>query len=228
MHRVAESPLLLYFLREGLMKKHDFRDKKVLITGAAGGIGSALSEEFAKRGAQLALCGLPAEKKKLTEMAARFKKEYGTTTWLFPLDLAAKGGPDKLHSAVKKKVGDVYAVVNNAGAVAYGRVWELPWGPQEKTLTVNLAVPLRMMYLFIPDMVKRGSGVIFNTASVQAFQPTPYHTVYCATKAGLQMLSEGIRAELIGTGVSGLHPQSPLHRHGHAQDQGVSEADPFL
>ena len=184
------------------MKRHDFRDKKVLITGAAGGIGSALSEEFAKRGAHLALSGLPAEKKKLDEMAARFKKEYGTKTWLFTVDLAAKNGPDKLYTAVKKKAADVYAVVNNAGAVAYGNFWELPWGPQEKTLTVNLAVPLRLMYLFIPDMVKRGRGVVFNTASVQSFQPIPYHTVYCATKAGLQMLSQGIRAELRGTGVS--------------------------
>jgi hypothetical protein len=58
------------------------------------------------------------------------------------------------------------------------------------------------MHLFIPDMVKKGEGVVFNTASVQSFQPTPFHSVYCATKAGIQMLSQGIRAELRGTGVS--------------------------
>jgi short-subunit dehydrogenase len=184
------------------MKKHDFRNKVVVITGAAGGIGSALAEEFAKRGAVLGLAGVPAEKKKLAEMAARFKKEYGVPCSIFTVDLSAKNGPDKLFSAVTKKFDDVYALVNNAGAVAYGNFWELPWGPQEETLTVNLAVPLRLMYLFIPGMVKRGRGVVFNTASVQSFQPIPYHTVYCATKAGLQMLSQGIRAELRGTGVS--------------------------
>ena len=184
------------------MKRHDFRDKKVLITGAAGGIGRELSAQFAKRGAQLLLAGLPAEKKALTDMAARLTKEYGVKVHLFTVDLSLRSGPEKLYAMVKKAVGDIYALVNNAGAVAYGSVWELPWEPQEKTVTVNLLVPLRLMHLFIPDMVKKGEGVVFNTASVQAFQPTPYHSVYCATKAGMQMLSEGIRAELRGTGVS--------------------------
>ncbi len=184
------------------MKRHDFRDKKVLITGAAGGIGRELSAQFAKRGARLLLAGLPAERKSLTELAARLTKEYGVQAHLFTVDLSLRGGPEKLYASVKKAVGDIYALVNNAGAVAYGSVWEVPWEPQEKTVTVNLLVPLRLMHLFIPDMVKKGEGVVFNTASVQAFQPTPYHSVYCATKAGIQMLSEGIRAELTGTGVS--------------------------
>jgi uncharacterized protein len=184
------------------MKKHDFKDKKVLITGAAGGIGSQLSIQFAKRGAQLLLAGLPAEKKALTELGGRLTKDYGVPVRLFTVDLSSRGGPEELYTSVKKAVGTIYALVNNAGAVAYGKVWELPWEPQEKTLVVNLLVPLRLMHLFLPDMVKKGEGVIFNTASVQSFQPTPFHTVYCATKSGIQMLSEGIRAELRGTGVS--------------------------
>lgn len=184
------------------MKKHDFRDKKVLITGAAGGIGREISVQFAKRGARLLLAGLPAEEKALTELGKRLTKDYDVKVHLFTVDLSSKNGPEQLYASVKKAVGDIYALVNNAGTVAYGKVWELPWEPQERTLTVNLLVPLRLMHLFIPDMIKRGEGVVFNTSSVQAFQPTPYHSVYCATKAGLQMLSEGIRAELRGTGVS--------------------------
>jgi short-subunit dehydrogenase len=184
------------------MKKHDFRDKKVLITGAAGGIGREISAQFAKRGAQLLLAGLPAEKKALTELAGRLTKDYDVQVRLFTVDLSSKNGPEKLYAAVKKAAGTIYALVNNAGTVAYGKVWELPWEPQEKTVMVNLLVPLRLMHLFIPDMVKKREGVVFNTASVQSFQPTPFHSVYCATKAGLQMLSEGIRAELTGTGVS--------------------------
>ncbi|MBN2223672.1 MAG: SDR family NAD(P)-dependent oxidoreductase [Deltaproteobacteria bacterium] len=184
------------------MKKHDFRDKNVLITGAAGGIGREISAQFAKRGARLLLAGLPSEKEALTELAAQLVKDYGVEARLFTVDLSSKNGPEKLHESVKKAVRDIYALVNNAGTVAYGKVWELPWESQEKTVLVNLMVPLRLMHLFVPDMVKKGEGVVFNTASVQAFQPTPFHSVYCATKAGLQMLSEGIRAELRGTGVS--------------------------
>ncbi len=58
------------------------------------------------------------------------------------------------------------------------------------------------MYLFLPDMVKGGDGVIFNVSSVAGFQPNPFQVVYGTTKAGLQSLSQGIRAELKGTGVT--------------------------
>jgi short-subunit dehydrogenase len=187
---------------EAIMKKHDFRGKKVLITGAAGGIGSELSKQFAKRGAELLLAGLPGEKKALTEMGTRLATDHGIATHLFAVDLSSKDGPEKLYAAVKKEVGDIYALVNNAGTATYGKTWELAWEPQETAVLVNFMVPLRLMHLFLPDMVKKGEGVVFNTASVQSFQPTPFHTVYCATKAAIQMLSEGIRAELHGTGVS--------------------------
>jgi short-subunit dehydrogenase len=202
------------------MKKHDFKDKKVLITGAAGGIGRELSAQFAKRGAQLLLAGHPAEKKALAELAKRLTKDYGVQVRLFTVDLSAKNGPEKLHMSVKKAAGDIYALVNNAGTVAYGKVWELPWEPQEKTVTVNLMVPLRLMHLFIPDMVKKGQGVVFNTASVQSFQPTPFHSAYCATKAAIQMLSQGIRAELRGTGVTVCTLNPPYTNTGMLKTKG--------
>ena len=61
---------------------------------------------------------------------------------------------------------------------------------------------MRLMHLFIPDMVERNEGVVFVTSSVGAFQPTVFHTVYGATKAAIQSLAQGIRMELTGTNVS--------------------------
>jgi len=184
------------------MKKHDFKNKKVLITGASMGIGRALAFEFAKRGAHLALCALPRDNKLLESLAGELKKSYGIKTWIFPIDLTEKDGPDHLHRDVKKEVGDIYALVNNAGTIAYGKFWEIPLENQEQIYRINFLVPLKLMRLFIGDMVKKKEGVVFNTSSVSGLQPTPFHSVYGATKAGLQSLSEGVRIELRGTGVS--------------------------
>ena len=73
-------------------------------------------------------------------------------------------------------------------------------------------VPARLMHLFIPDMIRQGHGLIINTSSVSALQPTPFQTVYGATKAGLQSLSQAVRAELMGTGVSVITFNPPYTR----------------
>ncbi len=184
------------------MKKYDFNGKTVLITGASKGIGKALAIEFAKRGANLALSALPKEADLLSGLGKELGESYGIKTWLFPVDLSEPSGLDELYEAVTREVGDIYALVNNAGIAAYGRVWESSWEPQLRTVQVNLVAPMRLMYLFLKDMVKKGEGVVFNTSSVAGLQPTPFHTVYGATKAALQSLSQGIRVELKGTGVT--------------------------
>ncbi len=184
------------------MKKHTFSDKKVLITGASTGIGRALAIEFARRGALLALNALPKEERLLTELAGGLKQDYGAQTMLFPIDLLNPGAPDALYAAVKKKFGVPYVLVNNAGTVTYGRVWETAADDQMRIYRLNLEVPFRLMRLIVPDMVAEKRGVVLNVSSVAAFQPTPFHAVYGSAKAGLQMLSEAMRAELRGTGVS--------------------------
>jgi len=184
------------------MKKINFKDKKVLITGASTGIGKALSVEFARRGALLALGCLPEEKELLANHAGELETAYHIKTWTFPLDLLAEQAPGELYNQVKANVGEIFALVNNAGAMAYGKFWEIPWERQLKAFQLNFYVPLRLMYLFLADMVKRGEGVIFNISSVSALQPTPFQSVYSASKYGLQALSESVRGELKGTGVT--------------------------
>ena len=184
------------------MEKVNFYGKKVLITGASTGIGKALSHEFAKKGAHLVLGCIPEEEKLLSEWAKELESRYSIKTWVFPIDLTEENGPERLFQEVTEKVGDIYALVNNAGTVAYGKFWEIPLGPQAKTIQLNFIVPTKLMHLFLPGMVKRGDGVIYNTSSVSALQPTPFHTVYGATKAAIQSLSQGVRTELRGTGVT--------------------------
>jgi len=184
------------------VKRIRFKGKTVLITGASSGIGKALSLEFAKRGANLALGSIPDEKDILSQWADELASKYQITTWTFPIDLLEEDGPERLHQEVSDTVGTPYAFVNNAGTVAYGKFWEKPWERQFMTFQLNLYVPMRLMHLFLPDMVKKGEGTIYNTCSVSGLQPTPFQSIYGATKAGLESLSRGVRAELTGTGVT--------------------------
>ncbi len=184
------------------MKKITFQGKTVLITGAGGGIGRALAKEFALRRANLALHSLPAETGPLREFALELEETYGIRTWIFPIDLLDENGPETLYTEVTTSAGDIYALVNNAGSVVYGRFWEESWESQSDMFRLNLYVPMRLMHPFLPDMIRHGEGVIFNTSSVSAFQPTPFQSVYGATKAGLLSLSRGVRAELKKTGVT--------------------------
>ena len=184
------------------MGRINFKGKKVLITGASTGIGKALAHEFAARGAHLALGALPSEHDLLALVARDIEEKFNVKTWCFSIDLTAPDGPERLHQEVKEKAGTIDVLVNNAGIAAYGRFWEQSWEPLEKSIQLNFYVPTRLMYLFLPDMIERKEGIVYNTSSVSALQPTPFQTVYGATKAGLQSLSPGIRAELKGTGVT--------------------------
>jgi short-subunit dehydrogenase len=188
--------------KEETVKRIRFSGKTVLITGASTGIGKALSREFAKRGANLALGSIPDEKDILSQWAEELSSNYGIQTWIFPIDLLKEDGPEKLHKEVSDTVGTPYAFVNNAGTVAYGKFWEKPWDRQFMTFQLNLYVPMKLMHLFLPDMVKKGEGTIYNTCSVSGLQPTPFQSIYGATKAGLESFSRAVRAELKGTGVT--------------------------
>ncbi|WP_199699346.1 SDR family NAD(P)-dependent oxidoreductase [Oleomonas cavernae] len=93
-------------------------------------------------------------------------------------------------------------LVNNAG---FGDGNDFHQAPRDKTLgmiQVNITALTDLMHAFLPGMVARGRGRILNVASTAAFQPGPSMAVYCATKAYVLSLSEGVGEELRGTGVS--------------------------
>jgi len=185
-----------------IMRKLDFIGKKVLITGASIGIGKALAYAFARRGAHLALGALPQEESLLNEVAKDIRQTFHVDTWCFPADLTDPEGPAALYRAVQDQTGGIDVLVNNAGTLIYGKFWEQPPDGLKRIVDVNLNAPAQLMRLFLPDMIARKTGAVLNVSSVSAFQPAPYQTLYGASKAGLQSLSQGVRAELKGTGVT--------------------------
>lgn len=185
-----------------MAKKIDFAGKWVVVTGGADGIGWALSREFARRGAKLVLGGLPSQAELLESRKEEIARNYGTEAAGVPLDLLTEDGPERFYREATAAAGNqVFALVNNAGTVDYGFFHKTAWEREKATCLLNFYVPLALMRLFLPGLVAKGTGAVFNISSVSALQPTPFMAVYGATKAGLQSLSQAVNAELSGSGV---------------------------
>ncbi|MEN6474852.1 MAG: SDR family NAD(P)-dependent oxidoreductase [Syntrophaceae bacterium] len=176
--------------------------RHVLITGAASGIGHALSECFARDGAHLFLGAHPSEETKIQSWAGELAGRYGVKTWAFPVDLSHVDGPETLYWQVNALGLPIDVLVNNAGLIAYGNLDQIPLDRQEQIIHVNALAYFKLMRLVLPDMIKRGQGRVLNVSSVSAFQPTAHHAVYGATKAFVQSLSEAVNQECSGTGVT--------------------------
>lgn len=180
----------------------DLRNKIVFITGASSGIGKELARRFAFEGANLVIASLPAEKEILDAWANELRRRYHVDIWTLTGDLSEPGGPRAVYDSVMSLVPHIDILVNNAGIISYGHFFDRPLETHEKIVSVNLRAYMALMHFFLPDMIKRKKGHVFNVSSVSAFVPTPNHAVYGATKAFIQSLSEALHRELRGTGVT--------------------------
>ncbi len=184
------------------MNKIRLKDKNVFITGGASGIGRELSRCFAAEGANLVLAALAEEQETLKSWGEELRRTYAVEVRTITGDLALPEGPETMYRQVQEGTAPIDVLVNNAGTMAFGKFHELSLVDQERVVAVNLRAYMVLMRLFLPDMIDRGAGYVFNVSSVSAFVPTPRHAVYGATKAFVQSLSEAVQQELKGTGVS--------------------------
>lgn len=183
------------------MKSIELENKVVFITGASTGIGRELSRCFAQEKARLILATIPSEKDVLDSWSEELKKTYKVEVTAITGDLAELDGPEKLYGQVKAIHPQIDVLVNNAGTIAFGTFHETPFERHERVINVNLRAYTALMHLFLPDMVKRRSGHVFNVGSMSAFAPTPQYAIYGAGKMFIQSLTEALREELKGTGV---------------------------
>jgi short-subunit dehydrogenase len=183
------------------MDSMSLNGKTVLITGASSGIGRELARCFAMESARLIIASLPAEKRVLENWATALQKRYGIQVDTIAEDLSLADGVENLYRRTAQITPHIDVLVNNAGVMAFGAFHELSLARQEKLVAVNLSAYMALMRMFLPEMIHRGNGAVFNVSSVSAFVPTPRHSVYGATKAFVQSLSEAVHEEVRGTGV---------------------------
>ena len=174
--------------------------KVVLITGASRGIGEALALTFARRGANVVLAA--RSETALNRIASTCETiNPQIETLVIPTDVTDEAQLRRLVAETESRFGRIDILVNNAGVLPSGSFVETEPGEMERTLELNLAVPIRLAQLVLPGMLARGEGTIVNVASQAGRHGMPFLAVYDATKGGLISFSEGLRRELDGTGV---------------------------
>lgn len=185
--------------------------KTVLLTGAAGGIGSALARSlFLREGASLLL--VDKDHKKL----AKLKEEIENTcksdgrpsdtsqAHIFDADLSSAASLNSLCERIGKYEVDI--LINNAAIVYSGSFREMEWEDFDAVLSINLMAAIRLTRLLLPQLIKN-RGFIVNVASGSGLAPFPGLSAYTTSKFGLVGFSGAIRAELRGlVGVSTICP----------------------
>ena len=180
----------------------EIRGKRVLIIGASSGIGKALAFALGKKGAVLALAARRADR--LEHVAADINTacSHLPKPLVFPCDIAIKENVSWLIETSIEQMGGIDILVNNAGIGVYGNTAKTSISDFRTILDVNFFGAVQGILEVLPHMTKRGEGHIVNIASVAAKHGVPYLGAYGAGKAALAALSQSLRAELSGSGIS--------------------------
>jgi len=179
------EPLARYVRQERHPSRHRAR---VLVTGAAGGIGRALALELHRRGYGLLL--VDRNETALRELTARLGADSRV------VDLSDEAACQRLVDELREGLDDVETVVNNAGIGARGHYETIAPERHVELLRVNCLAPMQITSAVLPKMLAAGSGTVVNVASSAAFQPLPYMAVYAASKAFVLSYSQALAGEL--------------------------------
>lgn len=174
----------------------DFKNKRVLITGASRGIGRATAIAFASKGAKVGI----NFKSRIGEAEKTLAELSGDGHALFQYDISKKEEAAALIGDFINKYDRIDVLVNNAGiAIAHNLEevnfddWASAW---ENTLQTNLFAAANLSYIVARHMIKAGGGNIVNVSSRGAFRGEPDQPAYGASKAGLNALSQSLAKKL--------------------------------
>ena len=166
-----------------------FNNKRVVITGAAGGIGQVLVALFCNEGASVMASDLDTNKLETLTKGWR-KKGYDVTG--FAANLAKKDDCEAIISAAIETMGGLDILINNAGIIPRGTILETTDEMWFSAMNVNLNAVFFLCRAAIPHMQAAGKGAIVNTSSVWGTQPGPAHVAYCTSKGALACLTQNL------------------------------------
>lgn len=172
--------------------------KTILITGASSGIGEGCARKFASQGARLILNSRSADK--LTALAEELKEKYDAECYVMPFDVCDRDSAAAALNALPQEWKSIDVLVNNAGlAIGVDKEYEGNLDEWDVVIDTNVKALLSMTRLVVPGMVERGRGHIINIGSIAGDAAYPGGSVYCATKAAVKALSDGLRIDLVDT-----------------------------
>ena len=170
----------------------------VLITGASSGIGEGCARKFASQGARLILNARSTDK--LEILARELQENYNTECYIIPFDVRDYKMASNMLEALPDEWKAIDILINNAGlAVGVDKEHEGNIDEWDTMIDTNIKALLSMTRLVVPGMVERGRGHIINIGSIAGDAAYPGGSVYCATKAAVKALSDGLRIDLVDT-----------------------------
>lgn len=174
------------------------KDKIIFITGATSGIGEGCARKFASEGANLILNGRNQDK--LNELKVELEADFGIEVLLLPFDVRDRERAKVEIESLEGKWKSIDVLVNNAGLViGFDKEFEGVLEEWNIVIDTNIKGLLNITRLVTPGMVQRGVGHIINIGSIAGDAAYPGGSVYCATKAAVKTLSDGLRQDLVDT-----------------------------
>jgi hypothetical protein len=192
-----------------------------LVTGPTAGIGRAFAESLAGRGHDLVLVSRDAAR--LDSVAETLHGTYGVTCEVLPADLSDAAAVRTVEDRLSDRDRPIDLLVNNAGFSLSTSFLEGDVEGEQSLLNVHVVAVMRLTKAALGGMLERRSGTIVNISSVASF--APYGT-YGAAKAWVTSFSEGLAAELLGTGVRVLavcpgYVRTEFHQRSGVQVRGL-------
>lgn len=172
----------------------------VFVTGASSGIGAACARAFGALGSRLILAARRAEH--LESVAAESRARGAREVRLLPLDVRDAPAVERAVASLEGPWREVEVLVNNAGlSRGLDKLHEGVLSDWDEMIDTNVKGLLYVDRAIVPLMVARGRGLVIHLGSIAGRQVYPGGNVYCASKHAVRALSDGLRLDLLGTGV---------------------------
>jgi NAD(P)-dependent dehydrogenase (short-subunit alcohol dehydrogenase family) len=187
--------------RSHVADRERFRDQVVVIPGGSRGLGFALAEDLARGGAHVTIAGRDAE---TVERARRALAERGLAVDGVRCDIRDPRDVDALIAHVETNSGPVDVLINDAGVIEVGSVWDQSLADFRESVETHVFGPLHTMLAVLPSMRARGRGQIVNVSSIGGLIGVPHLAPYAAGKFGLtaaEVAHDGITVTLVCPGL---------------------------
>ena len=171
----------------------NMQNKRVLVTGAGGALGRALSQAFATAGCEVVVTDI--HRASLDE-TVRLVEAHGGHAAGFLMDVTDVGDVQRIRQELHRHLGPIDILVNNAGIVAGGPFTDVPLERHRAVLSVNLVGPLIVTHAFLADLIARPEAHLVTISSASGMLPIPLQASYTASKWGALGFSDAIREEL--------------------------------
>ncbi|MCF4123377.1 SDR family oxidoreductase [Antribacter sp. KLBMP9083] len=181
------------------MTNIDYSNQTTIVTGASSGLGAEFARQLASRGSNLVLVARRADR--LKSLAAELTRAHGVKVAVIARDLGRPDAGRTLRAELESRGIHATALINNAGFGTHDAFTNEDPERLQSMIALNISSLVDLSRAYIDPLTSAGTGFLINVASLLGFQPTPYMSVYGATKAFVLSFTESLWEESRGTGL---------------------------